>query len=132
MLAAATLQVPGFAGQKTSLVLDLWAAPSQALVAVGWSGAAAEPTFGIDGALWALDAQGVLNSTSALGKGGKDLIAAVLPKGAQAWLYGTSGEGAAADTLQAVWSPVAPDCDDGNPATADACDAKQGCVHTPL
>jgi subtilase family serine protease len=132
VVPAATLQAPAFAGQKSSQILSLWSAPSGSLLAVGWAGATAEPTFGIDGAVWALDAQGVVKSTSAVGKAGKDLLSTLLAKGGQAWLFGTAGEAAAADALQALWSPIALDCDDGNPATADSCDAVKGCQHTPL
>jgi hypothetical protein len=133
VVPAGTPQAPGFAGQKTSLVLDLTVAASGALVAVGWTGAAAEPTFGIDAAVWALDAAGVVQSTVALGAAGKDLLAAALRLGDQVWLYGTlAADGATSDAVAGLWSPPVPDCDDGNPATVDACDALNGCTHTPL
>ncbi|MSP91206.1 MAG: PKD domain-containing protein [Myxococcales bacterium] len=133
VVPATTPQASGFVGPKTSSAFDVAVRADGGAILVGWTGAVAEKTAGLDAVLWRLAPDGIVLGQWHAGQAKKDVLRGVAAWGG-GWLsVGTVAEGDLnSDHLQVHVVPPDLECDDQNPCTADTCHPVAGCQAKPV
>ncbi len=132
--AGSTPQDKAYKGPTRAWFTDVVVQGDGSLAVSGSTGAVTGAKGGLDAAVWLIGSDKKVAKTWTWGGNGHDVMSAVHAALGQVRAFGTTlaEQPTLSQWTEALVSPAKASCDDYNPCTTDACNAKSGCTHTPV